>query len=114
MKELQDTSKSLEILAGAIQTESQKKGKSTLHEIAKQGKTFKVEDTDEDSYTEVDLYDDEEAFLYENELSFSKDEDDNLQLMWQGKIDDFYTGSDEPLLFRMKCHFKQDDIEIED
>ena len=42
MKELQDTSKSLEILAGAIQTESQKKGKSTLHEIAKAGKTFKV------------------------------------------------------------------------
>ena len=42
MKELQDTSKSLEILAGAIQTESQKKGKATLHEIAKQGKTFKV------------------------------------------------------------------------
>jgi hypothetical protein len=46
------------------------------------------------------LYDDEEAFLYENELSFSKDENDNLQLMWQGKIDDFYTGSDEPLLFK--------------
>lgn len=42
MKELQDTSKSLEILAGAIQTESQKKGKATLHEIAKAGKTFKV------------------------------------------------------------------------
>ena len=42
MKELQDTSKSLEILAGAIQTESQKKGKATLHEIAKANKTFKV------------------------------------------------------------------------
>lgn len=42
MKQLQDTSKSLEILATAIQTESQKKGKATLHEIAKQGKTFKV------------------------------------------------------------------------
>lgn len=42
MKNVQDTSKSLEILAEAIQTESQKKGKATLHEIAKQGKTFKV------------------------------------------------------------------------
>ena len=42
MKNLQDTSKSLEILAGAIQTESQKKGKATLHEIAKAAKTFKV------------------------------------------------------------------------
>ena len=42
MKNLQDTSKSLEILAGAIQTESQKKGKATLHEIAKANKTFKV------------------------------------------------------------------------
>ena len=43
-----------------------------------EGKTFNVEDTEDDSYTEVDLYDDEEAFLYENELSFSKDENDNL------------------------------------
>ena len=42
MKTLQDTSKSLEILATAIQTESQKKGKATLHEIAKSNKTFKV------------------------------------------------------------------------
>ena len=42
MKNLQDTSKSLEVLATAIQTESQKKGKATLHEIAKANKTFKV------------------------------------------------------------------------
>ena len=62
-----------------------------------EGKTFRIEDTDEETYTEVDLYDDEEAYLYENELSFSKDEEDVLQLFWQGKIDDFYTGSDEPI-----------------
>ena len=79
-----------------------------------EGKTFRIEDTDEETYTEVDLYDDEEAYLYENELSFSKDEDDVLQLFWQGKIDDFYTGSDEPILFKLKCHFKADDIEIEE
>jgi hypothetical protein len=42
MKNLQETSKSLEILATAIQTESQKKGKATLYSIAKQNKTFKV------------------------------------------------------------------------
>ena len=50
----------------------------------------------------------------QNELSFSKDENDELQLLWQGKIDDFYTGSDEPILFKLKCHFREDDIEIED
>jgi len=37
-----------------------------------------------------------------------------LQLFWQGKIDDFYTGSDEPIPFKLKCHFKADDIEIEE
>lgn len=79
-----------------------------------EGKTFRIEDTDEETYTEVDLYDDEEAYLYENELSFSKDEDDVLQLFWQGKIDDFYTGSDERIPFKLKCHFKADDIEIEE
>ena len=79
-----------------------------------EGKPFRIEDTDEETYTEVDLYDDEEAYLYENELSFSKDEEDVLQLFWQGKIDDFYTGSDEPIPFKLKCHFKADDIEIEE
>lgn len=79
-----------------------------------EGKTFRIEDTDEETYTEVDLYDDEEAYLYENELIFSKDEDDVLQLFWQGKIDDFYTGSDETIPFKLKCHFKADDIEIEE
>ena len=79
-----------------------------------EGKTFRIEDTDEETYTEVDLYDDEEAYLYENELSFSKDEEDVLQLFCQGKIDDFYTGSDEPIPFKLKCHFKADDIEIEE
>ena len=42
MKNVQDTSKSLEVLAEAIQTESQKKGKATLYQIAKEGKTFKI------------------------------------------------------------------------
>ena len=42
MKNVQDTSKSLEVLSEAIQTESQKKGKATLYQIAQQGKTFKI------------------------------------------------------------------------
>ena len=79
-----------------------------------EGKTFIIEDTDEETFTEVDLYDDEDAYLYNKQLSFSKDENDELQLIWQGKIDDFYTGSEEPLLFKLKCHFKEDDIEVED
>ena len=79
-----------------------------------EGKTFIIEDTDEETFTEVDLYDDEDAYLYNNQLSFSKDENDELQLIWQGKIDDFYTGSEEPPLFKLKCHFKEDDIEVED
>ncbi len=79
-----------------------------------EGKTFTVEDTEEETYTEVDLYDDEDAYLYESQLTFSKDENDELQLLWKGKINDFYTGSDEHLMFKLKCNFKEDCIEIED
>ena len=42
MKNVQDKTKSLEVLVEAIQTESQKKGKATLYQIAKEGKTFKI------------------------------------------------------------------------
>ncbi|MGX9986413.1 hypothetical protein [Chryseobacterium sp. POL2] len=79
-----------------------------------QNQSFKIEDNDEDQYTEVDLHDDEEAFLYENELSFELNEKGELQLFWQGEIDDFYTKGDEPIPFKLKCHFKQDDIEVDE
>lgn len=79
-----------------------------------EGKSFSVNDSDEESFTEVDLFDDEEAYLYDSELSFEKNEEGELQLFWKGTIDDFYTGSDEPVPFKLKCHFKQDDIEVED
>lgn len=75
---------------------------------------FLIEDTDEDSYTQVDLYDDEDAFVFENELSFDKNDNDDLELCWKGNITDFYTGSDEPIPFKLKCNFRQDDIEIDD
>ena len=78
------------------------------------GKTFQINDTDEETYTEVDLFDDEEAYLYENELTFSEDEKDGLQLLWKGTIDDFYTGADEPIPFKLKCHFLEDDLEVEE
>lgn len=78
-----------------------------------QGHTFKISDADEETYTEVDLFDDEEAFIYENELAFSN-ENGELQLVWKGMIDDFYTGADDPIPFKLKCHFREDEIEIEE
>lgn len=78
------------------------------------GHNFCIEDTDEDTYTEADLFDDEEAFLYENELKFEQDSNQDLQLFWQGKITDFYTGSADPIPFKLKCNFRQDDIDIDD
>ncbi len=78
------------------------------------GKTFKISDSDDETYTEVDLFDDEEAYIYNNELSFERDQNNDLELLWQGEIDDFYTGSNEPIAFKLKCHFKQDDIQVDE
>ncbi len=78
-----------------------------------EGKTFVINDSDE-TYTEVDLFDDEEAYIYNNELCFGKDEDGELQLIWNGTIDDFYTGTDNPIPFKLKCHFKPDEIDVEE
>ncbi|KIA89245.1 hypothetical protein [Kaistella jeonii] len=78
------------------------------------GKNIKITDTSEDNYTEVDLFDDEDAYLYESELSFDRNSENELQLLWKGTIDDFYTGSGEPIPFKMKCHFKPDVIEVEE
>ncbi|WP_143882983.1 hypothetical protein [Chryseobacterium binzhouense] len=79
-----------------------------------EGKTFLINDSEEDSYTEVDLFDDEDAFIYDNELCFEKNEENELQVIWKGTIDDFYTGSDTPIPFRMKCEFKQDEIVVDE
>lgn len=78
------------------------------------GKSFFVEDNDDEVFTEVNLFDDEEAFLYENELIFSHNEEQQLQLIWKGKIDDFYTASGTPISFKLKCHFKEEEIDIEE
>lgn len=79
-----------------------------------EGQTFIIEDTDDEVFTEVDLFDDEEAFLFENELKFDKNETDDLQLSWTGQITDFYTGSENPIPFKLKCHFRPDEIEVDD
>ena len=78
------------------------------------GKVFLVNDAPEEIYSEVDLYDDEEAFLYDNELSFQKNSEDVLEVIWKGNIDDFYTGSQNPIPFKLKCHFKPDEIEVDE
>lgn len=79
-----------------------------------EGRTVTIPDNGEEEYTEVDLFDDEEAFLYGNELTFSKNAEGELELLWKGEIDDFYTGSDEQIPFKLKCHFKEEETEVED
>ncbi|WP_018675011.1 hypothetical protein [Riemerella columbina] len=77
------------------------------------GKTFTITNEDE-VYTEVNLFDDEDAETFDNELTFSTGDEGELQLLWQGKITDFYTHSEDTIPFKLKCHFKQDRIEVED
>ncbi|WKS95324.1 hypothetical protein [Riemerella columbina] len=77
------------------------------------GQTFHI-DNDDEVYTEADLFDDEEAETTDNELSFSQDEEGGLQLMWKGEITDFYTQQEEPIPFKLKCHFREEQIEVED
>src|SRR5690606_36806255 len=69
---------------------------------------FKVEDTEDEIYTEIDLYDDEDAYLYDSNLSFDHDEAGELQLCWTWNVDDFYTGSDDLIPFKLKCHYRPD------
>ena len=79
-----------------------------------EGKTFEINDSDDETFTEVNLFDDEDAFLYQNELSFANNENGNLELFWKGEITDFFTGSDETIPFKLKCNFRQDEIEVDE
>ena len=79
-----------------------------------EGKTFEIDDSDDETFTEVNLFDDEYAFLYQNELSFTQNENRDLELLWKGEITDFYTGSDETIPFKLKCNFRQDEIEVDE
>ena len=78
------------------------------------GKSFDIDDSDADTFTAVDLFDDEDAFLSECKLSFKNDSSGELELFWEGKITDFYTASEEPIPFKLKCNFKQDEIIIDE
>jgi hypothetical protein len=75
------------------------------------GKTFELSD---EVYTDVDLFDDEEAYISDNCLKFENDENGELTLFWKGNITDFYTGTDDLIPFKLKCNFKADEIEIDD
>jgi hypothetical protein len=75
------------------------------------GKTFELSD---EVYTDVDLFDDEEAYISDNCLKFENDENGELTLFWKGNITDFYTGTDGVIPFKLKCNFKADEIEVED
>lgn len=79
-----------------------------------EGKTFEVEDSDENFFTEVDLFDDEDAYVFNNKLNFCNEAEKGLHLYWQGEISDFYTGSDEPIPFKLKCNFLPDEIMIDE
>lgn len=79
-----------------------------------EGKSFEVNDTADEVFTETNLYCDEDAFIYNNKLDFSKNEAGDLQVIWSGEIDDFYTGTDNAIPFKLKCHFRKDKIEIDE
>ena len=76
------------------------------------GQTFSVEDTDDEAYTEVDLHCDEDAYLGASTLCFKTNTDGDLELHWQGTIDDFYTAGDEQIPFQLKCHFREEEPDL--
>lgn len=78
------------------------------------GKTFEINGEDADNFTGVDLFDDEDVFLTESKLLFKNDASGELELFWEGNITDFYTGSGEPIPFKLKCNFKQDEIIVDE
>ena len=78
------------------------------------GKTFEINDSDSDNFTGVDLFDDEDVYLTNSKLSFKNDAAGELELFWEGNITDFYTGSEQPIPFKLKCNFKQDEIIVDE
>lgn len=80
-----------------------------------QGESLENQNISVDSdFVEVNVFDDEEVSIEDSQLSFKINEDGILQVVWDGKIDDFYTHSEEKIPFKLKCHFKNDEIDIEE
>ena len=75
-------------------------------------KIFEI--SDDEDYTEVNLYNDEDAQIYQNQVQVKNNENGDAELIWQGEIDDFYTQTDAPIKFKLKCLLKQDEIVIDD
>lgn len=73
-----------------------------------------LSDEESAAYTEADLFTDDDAYLYNNELNFQGKDGEQLELVWKGTIDDFYTGSDEPVPFKLKCIFCEDTIDVDE
>ena len=78
------------------------------------GKCFDLKDSDADNFTGVDLYNNEDVFLTDTKLSFKNDAAGELELFWEGSLTDFYTGADQPIPFKLKCNFKQDEIIVDE
>lgn len=78
------------------------------------GLTLELPENDEENFCEVDLFDDEDAFVTENSLSFETNPLGILTLHWKGKISDFLTESEIPLDFKLKCDFSPETILIEE
>ena len=79
-----------------------------------EGQCFEIADDEDENFIQVDLFNNQDAYLSDCKLSFTKDSSGELELFWEGKIDDFYTGSETPLPFKLKCHFKQDEIIVDE
>ena len=78
------------------------------------GKCFELKDSDADNFTGVDLFNNEDVFLTDTKLSFKNDAAGELELFWEGSLTDFYTGADQPIPFKLKCNFKQDEIIVDE
>lgn len=80
-----------------------------------EGEEFIINDTEEEDFTEIIFENnDDDAFIDDNHLAFSKNDEGILQVIWKGKMDDVYTDTEEKIHFKLKCHFKEDGIEIDE
>lgn len=79
-----------------------------------EGQSYQITDSQDEIYTAVDLYDDEDAYVSENKLRFQKDSQGELELFWDGHLNDFYTGSQESIPFKLKCNFRKDEILVDE
>lgn len=78
------------------------------------GKVFEIDDSMDEDFTEVDLHCNVDAYISDCKLKFQNDATGELELFWEGYIDDFYTDDSDAIPFKLKCNFKQDEIVFEE